>query len=103
MTIVSAVRCDKYEFDAVRNAIVKSLEPLGGLSQYIQPGNKVLLKPNCLTDAKPEKAVTTHPVFLHAVIDLVKGCGAEVFVGDSPAIKPLSIVLKKAGLLEVIE
>lgn len=101
--IVSAVRCDKYELKTVSDAILEAMEALGGLSRYVQPGKKVLLKPNCLTDAKAERAVTTHPIFLHAVIDLIKRCGAEVFVGDSPAIKPLSMVLKKTGLLEVIE
>lgn len=101
-TIVSAVRCDRYELEQLKESISEVLAPLGGLSRYVRPGKKVLLKVNCLTDARAEKAVTTNPVFLNAVIDLVKECGAEVLVGDSPAIKPLSMVLKKSGMHDVL-
>lgn len=99
---VSIVRCCEYDFKKVKEAIQKVLEPLGGLSQFVRPNTKVLLKPNCLTDSLPQKAVTTHPVFLGAVIEMAKECGARVFVGDSPGIKPLSGVLKKTGMYDVI-
>ncbi len=47
-------------------------------------GKKVLLKVNLLSGKEPEKAVTTHPEFLRAVITVLQDCGAECIIGDSP-------------------
>jgi uncharacterized protein (DUF362 family)/Pyruvate/2-oxoacid:ferredoxin oxidoreductase delta subunit len=46
---------------------------------------RVLLKPNLLSTAGLEKAVTTHPAIVQAVAELVQGAGGTVFIGDSPA------------------
>ncbi len=51
----------------------------------IGPGKKVLLKPNLLAKHGPDKAVTTHPEVLRAVIRAVKRRGADdLLVADSP-------------------
>ncbi|MBC7315937.1 MAG: thylakoid-associated protein, partial [Chloroflexi bacterium] len=43
---VSIVRCTTYDLDAVEAAIRRALEPLGGMGAFVQPGQRVLLKPN---------------------------------------------------------
>lgn len=86
MSTVSVVACKTYELSAVRAAVQACLHPLGGISAFIQPGMRVLLKPNLLmAPASYEQAVTTHPAVLQAVAELVKAAGAEVWIGDSPA------------------
>lgn len=60
-----------------------SLSGIDGVALF--SGKRVLLKPNLLTDRPPEAAVTTHPVFLRAVIRLFQSFHAVVTVGDSPA------------------
>ena len=51
----------------------------------VGPGKKVLLKPNLLAKHGPDKAVTTHPEVLRAVIRAVKRRGADdLLVADSP-------------------
>jgi len=46
---------------------------------------RILIKPNLLSASKPEKAVTTHPDFVSAVIKILKKfTDAELWLGDSP-------------------
>lgn len=37
------------------------LTHIGGMSQFIQPGDRVLVKPNMLEGVDKGKCVTTHP------------------------------------------
>ncbi|MFO7883055.1 MAG: DUF362 domain-containing protein [Kosmotogaceae bacterium] len=47
-------------------------------------GERVLLKPNILHAASPDQAVTTHPLFLSAVIELFLDMDVKLVLGDSP-------------------
>lgn len=75
--------CKTYEIDKIKASVTESLDQLGGLSKYVQSGQKVLLKINLIGPKKADKAATTHPEFVRAIGQLVKALGAEVFVGDS--------------------
>ncbi len=82
---VSISRCGTYEPETVADALAEVLEPLGGMKAFVRSGQRVCIKPNLLMKATPDRAVTTHPALLRAVIREVKACGAaEVLVGDSP-------------------
>lgn len=83
MSDVSIVKCNDYSEDNVRAALTEALEAVGGLDM-INPGMKVGIKVNLVTGAKPEKAVTTHPVMVCELIKMLTERGAEVIVGDSP-------------------
>lgn len=84
-------------------AIARLLEQIGGMSAFVRPGERVLLKPNMLAAKAPEKAVTTHPEVLRAVIEEVKRAGGIPLVGDSPGIGGIRKVAEKSGMLRVIE
>jgi uncharacterized protein (DUF362 family)/Pyruvate/2-oxoacid:ferredoxin oxidoreductase delta subunit len=84
MSTVSVVRCETYELDAVRRAVVAALAPLGGIARFVRPGMRVLLKPNLLAAAELEQAVTTHPAVMQAVAEQVQEAGGTVLIGDSP-------------------
>ena len=99
---VSIQRCDSYEREKVRDALNKTLDPLGGIRAFVSPGDRVLLKPNLLSPRPPEAAVTTHPEVVRAVALEVMEAGGEVHLGDSPAVGSLAGVLKKAGIMPVI-
>ncbi|MDD3501941.1 MAG: DUF362 domain-containing protein [Candidatus Cloacimonetes bacterium] len=45
---------------------------------------RILLKPNMLGAHHPNKAVTTHPAILEAMIIYLKELGKDIIVGDSP-------------------
>ena len=84
MTTVSIARCDTYELEQVRGALVQALKPLGGIGAFVQPGQRVMLKPNLLMPVRPERAITTHPAVVEAMVELVQKAGGEPVVIDSP-------------------
>jgi uncharacterized protein (DUF362 family)/Pyruvate/2-oxoacid:ferredoxin oxidoreductase delta subunit len=82
VTKISLIKCDNY--DKVDNAVRGAIRLLGGMSAFISPSEKILVKPNLLSPKDPSKAVTTHPEVVRAVIKLVKEARAVPVVGDSP-------------------
>jgi len=84
-------------------ALIRLLEPLGGMGQFVKPGQKVLLKPNLLAGKPAEKAVTTHPEIVRAVALLVHEAGGIVLLGDSPGIGSAENVARKCGIMNVVE
>ncbi len=100
---VSLQKLESYDPMETFAAIEKLLLPLGGMSAFVKPGEKVLIKPNLLAGKSPDKAVTTHPEIVRAVIKLVQNAGGEVSVGDSPGIGSPENVARKSGILAVVE
>jgi uncharacterized protein (DUF362 family)/NAD-dependent dihydropyrimidine dehydrogenase PreA subunit len=84
-------------------ALEKLLQPLGGMPAFVKPGQKVLIKPNLLAGKAPDKAVTTHPEIVRAVIKLAQKAGGEVVLGDSPGIGSPENVARKSGIMAVVE
>ncbi len=84
MNEVLMVKCDDYG-KSLEAAIERVFNEAEWLSEESLSGKKVLIKPNMLTDRRPEQAVTTHPEFLRQVIRNLKKRGAKISVGDSPA------------------
>jgi len=82
---VSVSSCADYSSDEVSKAVDAALAPLGGIGRFVSSGETILLKPNMLSARGPDKAVTTHPEVLRAMIRQVKAAGALPIVGDSPA------------------
>ncbi len=98
--IVAIRKCPDYNPCEVMTAVEWLYNEAGGPDPR---GKKVLVKPNILSDDKPERAVTTHPVVVEGVIRYLKSRGAEVFVGDSPTFDNASFTGKKSGLRQVTE
>ena len=85
---VALVRCDSYNRDEVSEAVAKAIDLLGGLDSVLgglSADSPVLLKPNLLAKAPPEKACTTHPEVFRAVGQLMLDAGfRDIRYGDSP-------------------
>lgn len=75
--------CDSYEANTVQTALQSVLAPIGGLD-WVVPGMKIAIKANLVSFLKPEKAATTHPALLSALVKMLADKGADVVVGDSP-------------------
>ncbi|RNC70755.1 MAG: DUF362 domain-containing protein [Desulfuromonadales bacterium] len=103
MLTVSIQRAETYGPDIIAPALIRLLEPFGGMGAFVRPGERVLLKPNMLAAKEPERAVTTHPAVLRAVIGLVREAGGVPLVGDSPGVGGIRRVAEKSGMLAVIE
>lgn len=69
---VSVIKADNYNIEIVDKAVNDAVNLIGGWQNFIKKGDKVLIKPNMLTNVTPEKAVTTHPEVVRAVIKAVK-------------------------------
>lgn len=102
-TDVSIVKCADYEREQVLDAVRRSIGLLGGITAFVKPGDRVLLKPNLLKARPPEAAVTTHPEIVRAVIRLVREAGGEAVVADSPGLGELRRVSERTGILAVVE
>ncbi len=100
---VSVVKADNYNIETVDKAVNDAVNLIGGWKNFIKKGDKVLIKPNMLTNVTPEKAVTTHPEVVRAVIKAVKNMGALPAVGDSPGISNLKSTAKRTGILTICE
>ena len=64
----------------------------------------ILLKPNLLAPYHPDKAVTTHPVVIEAVIIILKELNKDIAVGDScGGSHKIQAVWDKTGVLDVCQ
>lgn len=75
-----------------------AVELLGGMSAFVKPGQKVLIKPNMSFDQPPEMATTTHPDVIQALALMCREAGAShVFVLDNP-LRSSELCLEKSGI-----
>lgn len=85
MTKVIIKKTDSYDHSTLYNS-VKEIMLWGRLQDVIHPDTTILLKPNMLSRSAPDKAVTTHPAVVDAVITVLKELGARaenITIGDS--------------------
>jgi len=63
--------------------VTRVLQPLGGMGQFVRPGDRVVVKPNIGWDRSPEQAANTHPLVVAAVVAQALQAGAkQVLVFD---------------------
>ncbi|MCJ7489239.1 MAG: DUF362 domain-containing protein, partial [Thermoplasmata archaeon] len=102
---VSLVRCATYDSSTVDASVRKAVDLLGGISEHVTSGERILIKPNMLAARRPDQAVTTHPEIVRAAIRLVKEAGGVPVVGDSPAGPSTERILRhladRTGISEV--
>lgn len=75
--------CADYELERVYAAVRQCLEPLGGMSAFVRPGQRVLLQVNLISPRPAEDAVCTHPSLVQATCRLVQEVGGLPSVGGS--------------------
>lgn len=104
MSKVAIVRCESYEQSCVDKAVSEAIELIGGINQFVQPEEKILMKPNILTLKQPDRAATTHPSVVHATIRLLKEAGYnQLTYGDSPGFGAPDKAARVAGIKTVAD
>ena len=78
------MRCDTYELERVEAAVRHAVDLLGGMGAFVRPGQRVVLKPNLVRPAAPDRAVCTHPTLVAAVARLVAEAGGRALIVESP-------------------
>lgn len=96
---VVIVPCDSYDEEKVYRAMRSGIDLLGGIGEFAEPQERILVKPNFLSAAAPEKAVTTHPAVIKAMLRILSEAGCEnVKYGDSPGHGSCAGAAAKIGL-----
>ena len=57
MAYVALVPCESYQEEQVYGAVKEGVDLLGGIEHFFHPEERILLKPNLLGKAAPEKAL----------------------------------------------
>jgi uncharacterized protein (DUF362 family)/Pyruvate/2-oxoacid:ferredoxin oxidoreductase delta subunit len=94
------IRNAAYDERVVRSIVFEMLT--SGEAPIIDAGCRVLIKPNFLAPAAPDKAVTTHPLIVKAAAEFALAKGARVQISDSPAMGSFPKLLKKGGYKEML-
>ncbi len=104
---VAVNKCTDYNIRDVRNTLENQFSHLIADRQFLKDKN-IVIKPNLLMKATPEKAVTTHPVIITAVIEILKSYSPKsITIAESPGgpytSTTLSVIYKSTGITEVAE
>lgn len=92
--------CDDYEnvYDKVEYLLNSVLDN----GEMIKDNMTVFLKTNALAPHPKERAITTHPSVVEAVIKYLKKYNVKIIVGDNPATKDMKTVYKVNGTMDVV-
>lgn len=105
---VSIIKCKDYNPELVLGSVRMAIDLLGGITNFIKPRSKVLVKPNLLMAKGPESGIVTHPEILRAVIIILKEINCKILVGDGPCvwgkqIEDVTDVYRLSGVSKVCE
>lgn len=101
MSKVSLVRVESY--NDIEQKIKEAIDLLGGISNFVKKDAKVFIKLNLIGPFGKDTGITTRPDVLESVIKLVKTQTDDITIGDNPAAKDVTFVLKKNGCFDLIE
>ena len=86
--LVSIVKCAEIDnSESVHEAILESLNLIGGLELLVCPGDTVLLKPNVLCPFDYRTGAVTNPHLVRAMCRLARAAGARrIIIAESAAV-----------------
>lgn len=105
---ISIVRCKDYTPSLVQESTRKVIDLIDGISSFIRPQSRVLVKPNLLMAKSPEFGIDTHPEVVRSVIKILKDISCSILVGDGPSVWGSQIgnvdeVYRRSGIEKVCE
>jgi uncharacterized protein (DUF362 family) len=105
---VSIVKCKNYEPPLVLETTRKAIDLVGGITNFIKPQSKVLVKPNLLMAIEPQSGVDTHPEVVRAAVRLLKEINCHICLGDGPSvwgnqIENVEEVYRRSGMEKICQ
>ena len=100
---VAIIACDTYDEEPVYEAVSMGIDLVGGISNFVKPDERIVLKPNVLFGADPRHCICTHPSVLKAVGRKLQEAAAIVLYGDSSGFGGCRINMRRAGLKAVAD
>ena len=85
-----------YSYRALRSQVFDIMEAFCG--NLIGLNTRVVIKPNLLAPAAPDRAMLTHPLIVKAAVEYVLDKRGKVQLSDSPAVGSLARVLRESGI-----
>lgn len=79
---LSLTRCTTYDYEYLKKKVEENLSQLGGMSTFVKPGQKVMLKPNIFSIAPKGNNAATHFNLIKAVAALVLEAGGKPVIGE---------------------
>ena len=79
---VAVDRLSEYDPDKLEKVLRAQLDRLGAADMF--HGKRVVIKPNLVMKTTPEKAATTNPAVLEAMIRILKETAADIVIAESP-------------------
>lgn len=89
----------RYDYKTLRASVFRILDRFAGA---ITTETRVLIKPNLLAPAPPERAMVTHPMIVRAAAEYTIEKGARPLIADSPAMGTFNRVLKEGGFVKAL-
>jgi uncharacterized protein (DUF362 family)/NAD-dependent dihydropyrimidine dehydrogenase PreA subunit len=100
---VAIIGCGTYDDDQVCEAIGAGVDCLGGISSFVKPAQRIVLKPNVLIGANPGRCITTHPSILKAIGKKLQKTEVIPFYGDSPGFGGFQFNARRARLKDAAD
>lgn len=94
------IRKASYDYKTLRPVVFEILDSTCG--HRVREKERVIIKPNLLAAAPPERAIITHPMIIKAAVEYVLEKGAVPQISDSPAVGSFHEVLKKGGIKDAL-
>ncbi len=101
--IVAVTRCADYSPDKIYSSLQRQWDLLDPDRSIIRPGDRVLIKPNCIVPRPRETAAQTDPAVILAVAAIVQDLGGKPIVADSPAWGTIRACLDALKILEPLQ
>lgn len=89
-----------YDYETLSPVVFDMLESFCG--HLVKKNTKVLIKPNFLLPAEPDRAITTHPLVVKAASEYVLSKGGRVQISDSPA-RSFKKVIRNGGYITALK
>ncbi|HDZ62263.1 MAG TPA: DUF362 domain-containing protein, partial [Nitrospirae bacterium] len=90
-----------YDYEKLKPAFFEIMDAIGG--SVITKNSRVVIKPNLLSSAAPDRAMITHPMVVRAAVEYVLQKGGVPQVSDSPAIGEFKRILEDGGFTGALE
>jgi uncharacterized protein (DUF362 family)/Pyruvate/2-oxoacid:ferredoxin oxidoreductase delta subunit len=84
-----------YDYKMLKPVLFDLADAAGG--HMIKRQTRVIIKPNLLLPAHPDRAILTHPLLVRAMAEYVLEKGAHPTISDSPAVGSFSRISKEGG------
>jgi uncharacterized protein (DUF362 family)/Pyruvate/2-oxoacid:ferredoxin oxidoreductase delta subunit len=95
------IRRTEYDYKSLKPVFFEIMDRAA--DNMIKKNSRVVIKPNLLAPAAPDRAVVTHPMIVKAAVEYVLDKGAHPVISDSPAVGSFEKILKESGIRAALE